>query len=227
MQFYFTRPGNSGGSALLDRVLDMIDETYSEVRVAVAYLNHDKVATSVCSRINRKLPTRIIVNTCDIIRPLEASYYDYENPQSSLVVSSALLDIISHASKGRREAVRSLGFRAKRKSKPAKISDGLLYSNMHHKFIVSDEGCLFGSANLTGAALNNNYENAVYTTSSEAVSAFSQEFEQLWQIASSVEAHGKLVLKILCPVCEDSENVFYQDTMGLLCYECGHRYESK
>lgn len=53
--------------------------------------------------------------------------------------------------------------------------------SMHHKFAIFDGKLLeFGSYNWTYSADNLNYENAVFTSAPELISAYQSEFDRLW-----------------------------------------------
>ena len=59
---------------------------------------------------------------------------------------------------------------------------------MHHKFVLFDRArVVTGSFNWTSGAEHVNYENALLTDASSAVSAFGREFERLWERSDVVD----------------------------------------
>jgi phosphatidylserine/phosphatidylglycerophosphate/cardiolipin synthase-like enzyme len=202
LRLVFLRPKGKNQAAI-DEISSIISETQEELNIAIAYFTYKPFSDALLHRKKNNMPTRLIINGADIIRPAGAR-------TSELVVAKPLLEILEQSYKWDFE-VRSLGFQHGK------------YQNMHHKFIVSDKTAIWGSVNWTYSALHNNYECMTVSDNQEVILRFRREFEGLWNIAQEVMAHNGKLRAIMCPNCQESYGVDFE-SYGPFCRFCNHRF---
>lgn len=205
MKLIFLRPEIPNEA--LEEIITIINRTKGLLRVAVAYFTHPRIAEALIARNNTGYRTRLLINTSDILRPVDIG--------TEIVVSKQLLDVIYAAGYESNLVIRSLGLRTKGK-----------YQNMHHKFVVSEEELLFGSVNWTSAALHSNFECLVKTDSMDLIEQFIKEFDVIWNEAQELFTDRGQLRRIMCPNCEDSDGVDFE-SFGPVCTYCGHQFRIK
>lgn len=198
MNVIFLR-NESDSSAALDAILHLIDDTRGMLRIAVAYFNHLDIADRLVARSELGRPTRLLVNSSDLVRPREG-HVEYE-------VSEAILRVLRVAKWPAAMEVGTLGLPSPN------------YHNMHHKFAVGDDRVLFGSVNWTRAALSLNYEYLVMERDSRIVAKFADEFDNLWERAHTIEGPYGTLRVIVCPKCQRSDSVDFE-SWGAYCTGC-------
>ncbi|MCD9024958.1 phospholipase D-like domain-containing protein [Cohnella silvisoli] len=203
MKLIFLRPEIPNEA--LDEIVSMINRTRGVLRVAVAYFTHPTIAQALISRKINGFSTQLLINTSDILRPIDIG--------TEIVISKQLFDVINEANYDSELQIRSLGIRAKGK-----------YQNMHHKFMVSDDELIFGSVNWTYAAIHNNFECLAMTNDKKYINEFISEFEALWVVAQELYTNNGQLRSIMCPKCQDSEGVDFE-SYGLICTFCGHEFK--
>lgn len=206
MLTHFLQPGDN--SVSIKRLESLFSEE-GQLSIAVAYFSSMKFANLILKRASDNLPTFLLVNTSDILRPQEVG-------DTEIAISVALMEIIRAANKNNNIQVRSLGLRDKGK-----------YQNMHHKFYLSEKTLIFGSVNLTDAALYRNYESFIETTDFLVRQKFTIEFDKLWSKASEIHSgyDGK-IRSLMCPVCEVNNGVDFE-SYGPMCTFCGYKFKLK
>lgn len=190
----------------LSTIADLIENTAGVLRVAVAYFTHPMIAKKIINRAGRNRHTLLLVNSSDLLRPVEG-HVEYE-------VSQALLEVLNRGRRDQYIEVRTLGL-----PHPE-------YHNMHHKFAVGDDQVLFGSANWTKAALEDNYEWLALGSEPEVVRQFREEFDFLWARAHDLSSDGQQVRVIVCPKCRRSDSVDFE-SWGACCIACGTQFRPK
>lgn len=73
---------------------------------------------------------------------------------------------------------------------------------MHHKYAVKDYNgktgyLVFGSLNWTNSGFTNNYEDLVFTTNSDAVNSFNDNFESMWTYLDNQEKYDVITRAVL------------------------------
>lgn len=138
---------------------------------------------------NSKISDRIIKSINDSQKTIDLALYEFTSEELQKNLNSA---------RDRGVKIRIIADRLQASDKdtviPKLIQDGyevkLLSGrenktnrgSMHHKFAIFDGKLLeTGSYNWTYSADNLNYENAVFTSSPELISAYQSEFSRLWE----------------------------------------------
>jgi phosphatidylserine/phosphatidylglycerophosphate/cardiolipin synthase-like enzyme len=206
MRNFFLRPG----SGIPDEIFAILHEKMlasKACKFGMAYLTHQKIAEFLRERSDKGLPTQILLNARDLIRPSD-------NPAAEIQLAFPV------AVKNIFEIIERLG------------DDTLLIrvlnarNTMHHKFLVFDDLVGFGSLNFTYAGFNQNYENFSFTDDLSVVSNFGNEFDALWEIASDLRIDNGHLRNLVCPKCNREEGIDFE-SWGLLCTLCGARFEFK
>lgn len=191
---------------ILQEVTSMIRDTPDLLRIAVAYFTHQEIANALIERTQAGKPSNLIVNTSDILRPVNAG-------ESEIAISKYLLDVLKCSDNVRGPLfVKSLGTRTK-----------FSYQNMHHKFVVSYYKAIFGSLNWTRAAFQNNFECVSISTEKNIVRQFCAEFDRIWAKAPELLSDQNRIRVIACPMCGEQWSVDFE-SYGPFCTYCGHRF---
>src|SRR5260370_21019238 len=204
MDLIFLRHGSSDQNALA-AINELIENTGGTLRIAVAYFTHLGIAKALTKRADQGKSTLMLVNSSDLVRPVEG--------QLEYAVAQAILDVVNYDF-GNRSEVRTLGL-------PQRD-----YHNMHHKFAVGDDRVLFGSANWTKAALRENYEYLAVSTEPHVIDQFEGEFAFLRSRSHSLRGGGADIRVIVCPHCKHSEFVDFESS-GAMCTGCGTEFRPR
>lgn len=205
MELFFLRNGERRGDALA-LIRTLIRETSGVLRIAVAYFNHPELAQAIIERTETGAATRLLINSSDLVRPVEG-HVEYE-------VSEAVIRVVNSSRGFNKLEVRTLGLPSPN------------YHNMHHKFAVGDDRVVFGSVNWTRAALNLNYEYLASDRNPAVVREFKAEFDDLWEQAHVIEGRGGKLRVIICPVCKRSDSVDFE-SWGAICTSCQTEFRPK
>jgi phosphatidylserine/phosphatidylglycerophosphate/cardiolipin synthase-like enzyme len=144
-----------------------------------------------------------LLNSADFLRPAGAN-------ETEIVIAQPVIDLLSAADQVLLE-VRTLGQASGK------------YQNMHHKFVVTDNGVAFGSVNWTKSALAHNYELFAMSRDAGLISQFRLEFDSLWGVANEMYMGRFGLRRIMCPVCREDSAVDFE-SYGPLCTRCSHRF---
>jgi phosphatidylserine/phosphatidylglycerophosphate/cardiolipin synthase-like enzyme len=205
-EVFFLNPNNRNTSdrekALIE-IISMIDNTNELLRIAMAYFTYPDIANALIKRTKNGRETNLLLNTSDILRPRNIN-------ESEIVISKYLMELIKL---NYPLEIKSLGFQSK-----------IDYSNMHHKFIVSNKSLIFGSLNWTQSALNNNYEVVVLSDSTLMLTKFIKEFDSLWNQSQPLIYSAGKIRMIICPICKSSDGVDFE-SFGPFCLQCNHQFK--
>lgn len=206
MKSYFFKPGNNKDK--IEKLIQIFKHP-SNLHIAVAYFNSDIFAELILNRFEKRYNTFLLVNTSDLLRPQEIG-------DSEIAISQALMKVILADKNQNYIHIRSLGIRAKGK-----------YQNMHHKFYLNQETVLFGSLNLTNAALNRNFETLFEISNQKTIKDFFIEFGDLWEKGAELYSGRDNELRsLMCPICEINDGVDFE-SYGPFCTFCGHKFSIK
>ncbi len=183
----------------------------SPLCIAVAYLSNKEILSYLADRINKRYPTRIIINTHDLCR------IDYHVPvdesdmtPNTITISPALCEFAKNIGHWWWSYVRQSWTVTKEWKQQV----------MHHKFIVSkNKGLLLWSPNFSTTSFTDNFENIMYISDEKVVTNYLQEFEDIRNLSSSILIDRKLIRVFSCPVCGD-DNWIDLDSRWARCNEC-------
>ncbi|MFW9930982.1 MAG: phospholipase D-like domain-containing protein [Candidatus Thorarchaeota archaeon] len=205
-EVFFLNPNNKNSSdrkKVLIEIISLIDNTKGLLRIAMAYFTYPDIANALIKRTKNGRATNLLLNTSDILRPRNIN-------ESEIVISKYLMELIKLNNP---LEIQSLGFQSKKD-----------YSNMHHKFIVSDKTLIFGSLNWTQSALHKNYEVVVLSDSTMMISKFIKEFDSLWKQSQPFFSSKGKIRMIMCPICKSSDGVDFE-SFGPFCLFCNHHFK--
>ena len=188
---------------VLNEIINMIDTTDEYLSIAIAYFTHTDIANALIRRTKNGRKSQLILNTSDLLRPINSD-------QTKIIISRNLIELLKL---GDPLNIKSLGFRSK-----------TTYSNMHHKFIVSDRKAIFGSLNWTQTALQNNYEVVIVSENAYIIKEFNKEFDFLWEISQRLYFQGTKIRSIICPICKYADGIDFE-SYGPFCTFCGHQFK--
>jgi len=207
MKSHFLKPNQP--NELVSELIDLF-KTDGQLLIAVAYFNSKVFADLIIERFHNKQKTLLLLNTSDLIRPQKIG-------DSEIAISAPLMELILADTKQNYIHIRTLGIRAKSK-----------YQNMHHKFFLNNKKLIFGSLNLTKAALNSNYESVISTNDRKLIFDFHKEFGILWSDGIELYAGSRYneLRTLMCPICEINDYIDFE-SFGPFCSGCGHKFSIK
>ncbi|WP_290568097.1 phospholipase D-like domain-containing protein [Leeuwenhoekiella sp. UBA6783] len=204
MKSHFLRPSNN--EEFVNELIEFFKDE-GQLLIAVAYFNSDLFAELIIERFEKKQQTLLILNTSDLIRP--------QNPgDSEIAISKALMKVITADTRQTYINIKTLGIRKKGK-----------YQNMHHKFFINSKKLIFGSFNLTNAAINKNYESVISTRNINLRKDFRSEFGKLWNDGIELYSGSRYnaLRTLMCPICEINDYIDFE-SFGPICTVCGHKF---
>lgn len=212
MKTFLLRPGYNEISVQVRAEIFRIIEMSSCCKIAIAYFTDMDIACKIIERANYGFQTQLIINLSDILRPTT------DNSSHEFHFSNAISELLKYYPRQANTEehtlqIKTLGVQLNKTSK---------YTVFHHKFIVNDRICGFGSLNFTTNALTNNYENFHVSDEYETISKFRKEFDDLWSIAEPMYTQEGKIRSIACPNCGTSEGVDLE-SYGPFCTYCSHR----
>jgi phosphatidylserine/phosphatidylglycerophosphate/cardiolipin synthase-like enzyme len=204
---YFLRPGAETNSEVLDHIEFNLLDNVRELKIAVAYFNEPRLTRAIARRHKLKYPTRLILNSSDILRADLAG-------SAARVAPGNILNLLELNRDPENIWIRALG----------RNNNGK-YENMHHKFVVSDSWVYFGSLNWTYSALNNNFEAMCVSKDKDLVENFNLEFEHIWEIAEEICVdENNRITKLRCSNC-GSSGWIDMTSAGFYCGTCGSSFD--
>jgi len=201
----FLNPSNNSKAKdlVLNEIINMIDTADGFLSIAIAYFTQTEIANALIRRTKNGRRSQLILNTSDLLRPINSD-------QTEIVISKNLIELLKL---GDPLNIKSLGFRSK-----------TTYSNMHHKFIVSDRKLIFGSLNWTQTALQNNYEVVILSENAYLIKEFNKEFDILWESSQRLYFQDSRIRSIICPICKYADGIDFE-SYGPFCTFCGHQFK--
>jgi phosphatidylserine/phosphatidylglycerophosphate/cardiolipin synthase-like enzyme len=175
MKTFFLRPNNDSISAQVKREIISIIESSHICKIAVAYFTEMEIAKKLIERASFGYSTQLIINLSDILRPTADNI-------SKFVFSSAVAELLKYYPK----QAETDAYHLQIKTLGVQLDTNCKYTVFHHKFIVNDKVCGFGSLNFTNNAFINNYEDFHISDDLKTVSQFINEFDEMWEIAEAM-----------------------------------------
>jgi phosphatidylserine/phosphatidylglycerophosphate/cardiolipin synthase-like enzyme len=191
LQTFFLRPW-SHNQEFFDTLQGFILDP-SPLCLAVAYLSNKEVLNLLADRINKKYPTRILINLHDLARvDFDTSTSDEDSKIHTITLSPALCDFAKKVGDWWRVYIKRLW----------SITEDWKQQVMHHKFIISqNRGILIGSPNLSNLSFTNNYENILHSNDDKLMMNYLEEFNEMRALSSDILLDRKLIRMFACPVC--------------------------